>query len=39
MERFGLAGTFKDHLVHGPGHLPLDRIAKSSIQPALEHFQ
>jgi len=33
----------KDHLVptpcHEQGHLPLDQVAQSSIQPGLEHFQ
>jgi len=40
---FGLEGTFKDHLVqalsHGQGHLPLDQVAQSPIQPGLEHLQ
>ncbi|KAK4807192.1 hypothetical protein QYF61_024312 [Mycteria americana] len=43
IERFGLEGTFKDHLVqptcHGQGHLSLDQVAQSLIQPDLEHFQ
>ncbi|KAK4818789.1 hypothetical protein QYF61_019135 [Mycteria americana] len=43
IERFGLEGTFKDHLVqppcHGQGHLSLDQVAQSTIQPGLEHFQ
>jgi len=38
-----LEGTFKDHLVQGPchgqGHLPLDQVAQSPIQPGLEHSQ
>jgi len=33
----------KDHLVptpcRGQGHVPLDQVAQSSIQPGLEHFQ
>jgi len=33
----------KDHLVPNPcrkqGHLPLDQVAQSSIQPGLEHCQ
>jgi len=33
----------KDHLVPSPcreqGHLPLDQVAQSSIQPGLEHCQ
>jgi len=36
-------GTFKDHLLqppcHGQGHLSLDQVAQSSIQPNPEHFQ
>jgi len=43
MEWFGSEGTFKDHLVQPPcsdqGHLPLDRIAQSPVQPDLECFQ
>ena len=43
IEGFGLEKTFKDHLVqtpsHGEGHLPLDQVAQSAIQPDLEHFQ
>ena len=39
----GLEGTIKDHLIqhpcHGQGHLPLDQVAPSPIQPGLEHFQ
>jgi len=35
--------NFKDHLVPSPcheqGHLPLDQVAQSSIQPGLEHCQ
>jgi len=43
IEWIGLEGTFKDHLVqspfHGQGHLPLDQVAQSPIQPALEHVR
>ena len=32
-----------DHLAptlhHGQGHLPLDQVAQSPVQPGLEHFQ
>ena len=42
-EGFGLEGTFKGHLVqppcHGQGHLALDQVAQSPVQPGLEHFQ
>jgi len=42
-EWFGLEGTFKGHLGPTPspwqGHLPLDQVAQSLIQPGLEHFQ
>jgi len=43
MECFGLEGTFKGHLAQHPdseqGHLPLDQVAQSPIQPDLERFQ
>ncbi|KAK4815157.1 hypothetical protein QYF61_017598 [Mycteria americana] len=39
----GLAGTFKGHLVQPPcneqGHLHLDQVAQSPVQPGLERFQ
>ena len=43
VERFGLEGTFKDHLVqppcHAQGHLSVDQIAQRPVQPCFEHFQ
>jgi len=43
IERFGLEGTFKAHLVqppcHGQGHHSVDQIAQSPVQPDFEHFQ
>ena len=43
IERFGLEGTFKGRLVQPPcheqGHLPLDQVAQSPVQPALECCQ
>jgi len=43
IEWFGLEGTFKGHLVQPPcsgqGHLPLDQVAQSPVQPDLECFQ
>ena len=43
IEHFGLEGTFKDHLVQLPcneqGHLQLDRVAQTPVQPDLECFQ
>lgn len=40
IEFFGLEGTFKGHLVKLPcrkqGHLQLDQVAQSSVQPDLE---
>jgi len=42
-ESFGLEGTLKIILFqapcHGQGHLPLDQVAQSPMQPGLEHFQ
>ena len=42
-EWFGLEATFKNLLVHphchGQGHLSLDQVAQSPVQPDLEHFQ
>lgn len=42
IDSFGLKGTLKGHLVklpcHGQGHLSLDQVSQSSIQPFLEHF-
>jgi len=42
-EWFGLEGTFRGHLVQPPsneqGHLQLDQVAQSPIQPGLECFQ
>jgi len=42
MEELGLEGTFKGHLVQHPcnekGHLQLDQVAQSPVQPALECF-
>ena len=43
MEQFGLEGTLKliylQTPCHGQGHLPLDHVAQSPIQPGLEHCQ
>ncbi|KAK4827689.1 hypothetical protein QYF61_020823 [Mycteria americana] len=43
IEWFGLEGTLKiiffQPTCHGPGHLPLDQVAQSPIQPGLECFQ
>ncbi|KAK4823976.1 hypothetical protein QYF61_008595 [Mycteria americana] len=43
VERFGLEGTFKGHLVqprcNEQGHLQLDQVAQSPVQPGLECFQ
>jgi len=43
IEWFGLEGTLKTTKFqcpcHGQGHLPLDQVAKSLIQPGLEHCQ
>ena len=43
IEGFGLEGTFKiiwfQPPCHEQGHLPLDQVAQSSIQPGLEHCQ
>ena len=43
IEWFGLEGMFKDHLIPTPcymqGHLPLDQVAHSPIQPGPECFQ
>ena len=43
IEWFGLEGTFKDHLVQSPcneqGHLQLDQVAQSPVQPGLECSQ
>lgn len=40
---FGWKGPFKYHLVHSPchwqGHLSLDQITQSPIQPDSEHLQ
>jgi len=42
IEWFGLAGTLKiiwfQPPCHEQGHLPLDQVAQSSIQPGFEHF-
>jgi len=42
-EGFGLEGTFRGHLVQTPcreqGHLQLDQVAQSPVQPGLERFQ
>jgi len=41
IERFGLEGTFKDHLLQTPcrgqEHLSLNQVAQSPIQPDFEH--
>jgi len=38
-----LEGTFRDHLAQHPcteqGHLPLDQVAQTLVQPGLECFQ
>ena len=43
IEHFGLEGTFRGHLAQPPGskqgHLSLDQVAQSLVQPGLEHFQ
>ncbi|KAK4822534.1 hypothetical protein QYF61_015540 [Mycteria americana] len=43
IEWFGLEGTFKGHLVQPPcnkqGHLQLDQVAQSPVQPDTERFQ
>jgi len=43
IEWFELEETFKDHLVQSPcheqGHLSLDQVVQSPIQPELEQFQ
>jgi len=43
VECFGLEGTFRGHLAQHPrseqGHLPLDQVAQSAVQPDLECFQ
>jgi len=43
IECFGLEGTFKGHLVqhsrNEQGHLQLDQVAQSSVQPDLECFR
>ena len=43
IEWFGLEGTFKTIMFQPPcyrqGHLPLDQVAHSPIQPGFEHFQ
>jgi len=43
IECFGLEGTFRGHLVQRPcseqGHLQLDQVAQSVVQPGLESFQ
>lgn len=43
MEWFGLAGTYKDHVVqttfHGQGHLSQDQAAQRPCHPDLEHFR
>jgi len=42
-ECFGLEGIFRGHLVQPPcskqGHLQLDQVAQSAVQPGLECFQ
>jgi len=42
IECFGLEETIKGHLVqppcNGQGHLPLDQVAQSPVQPNLECF-
>jgi len=43
MECFGLEGTSRGHLAQPPcseqGHLQLDQVAQSLVQPGLECFQ
>ena len=41
IECFGLEGTFKNHLAQPPsmGHLPLEQVTRSLVQPGFEHFQ
>jgi len=43
IECFGLEGTFGGHLAQSPcckqGHLQLDQVAQSPVQPGLECFQ
>jgi len=43
IEWYGLEGTLKiiwfKPPCHGQGHLPLDEVAQSPIQPGLEHSQ
>jgi len=43
IEQFGLEGTFKGHLVQTPcneqGHLQLDQVAWSPVQPGCDCFQ
>jgi len=43
IECFGLEGTFRGHLAQPPcseqGHLQLDQVAQSPVQPGLECFQ
>jgi len=43
LEYFGLEGAFRGHLAQPPcreqGHLQLDQVAQSPIQPGLECFQ
>jgi len=40
---FWIGTDLKDYLVptpcHGQGHLPLDQVSQSPMQPGLEHFQ
>lgn len=40
---FGLEGIYKENLgqplCHGQGHLALDQVAQSPVQPDFEHFQ
>ena len=42
MQGLGLERTFKDHLDqlpwNGQGHLSLDQVARSPVEPDLEHF-
>jgi len=43
IEWFGLEGTLKiisfQPPCHGQGHLPVDQVAQSPVQPGLEHCQ
>jgi len=43
MKCFGLEGTFRGHVVQPPcseqGHLPLDQVPQSPVQPDLESLQ